>query len=97
MSPRKHIVIPDCQVRPDVELSHLTWIGNYIAAKHPDVVVNLGDFADMPSLSSYDVGKASAEGKRYAKDVEAAKFGMDLLMEPIRAERTRPSPAAFGT
>ena len=89
MQPRKHIVIPDCQVRPDVELSHLTWIGNYITAKHPDVVVNLGDFADMPSLSSYDVGKASAEGKRYAKDVEAAKFGMDLLMEPIRAERTR--------
>lgn len=89
MQPRKHIVIPDCQVRPDVDLSHLTWIGNYIAAKHPDVVVNLGDFADMPSLSSYDVGKASAEGKRYAKDVAAAKEGMDLLMAPIRAERTR--------
>lgn len=89
MQPRKHIVIPDCQVRPDVDLSHLTWIGNYIAAKHPDVVVNLGDFADMPSLSSYDVGKASAEGKRYAKDVAAAKEGMELLMAPIRAERTR--------
>lgn len=89
MSPRKHVVIPDCQVRPDVDLSHLTWIGRYIAAKHPDVVVNLGDFADMPSLSSYDVGKASAEGKRYAKDVAAAKEGMELLMAPIRAERTR--------
>jgi hypothetical protein len=89
VSPKRHIVIPDCQVRPDVELSHLTHIGNYIAAKHPDVVVNLGDFADMPSLSSYDVGKASAEGKRYAADIAATKRGMDLLMAPIRAERTK--------
>ncbi len=89
MRPRKHLVIPDCQVRPDVDYSHLSWVGNYIAAKRPDVVVNIGDFADMPSLSSYAVGKAEAEGKRYRADVEATRDAMRLLMDPIRHERRR--------
>jgi hypothetical protein len=89
MRPRKHLVIPDCQVRPDVDYSHLSWIGNYIAAKRPDVIVNIGDFADMPSLSGYAVGKAEAEGKRYYDDVMAARAAMKLLLEPVRKERRK--------
>jgi hypothetical protein len=89
VKPRKHIVIPDCQVRPDVDYSHLAWVGNYIAAKRPDVVINLGDFADMPSLSGYAVGKAEAEGKRYKNDLAAAQTGMRMLMAPIKDERRR--------
>lgn len=78
-SPRRHIVIPDCQVKEGVPLDHLTWAGKYIADKQPDVVINIGDFADMPSLSSYDKGKRGYEGRRYKKDVEAARKGMELL------------------
>jgi hypothetical protein len=37
----------------------------------------------MESLSSYDVGKKSFEGKRYIKDVEAAREAMDALLSPI--------------
>lgn len=51
------LYIPDCQIKPDVPLDHLRWLGNYIVKKQPDIIVNGGDFADMPSLSSYDVGK----------------------------------------
>lgn len=80
---KKHCVIPDCQVKPGVPLDHLRWAGEYIADKRPDTIVCLGDFADMPSLSSYDRGKASAECKRYKFDVEAAHKGMELLMSPI--------------
>ena len=83
----KHIVIPDCQVKAGVPLAHLRWAGLYIAEKRPDVVVQIGDFADMPSLSSYDVGKRSFEGRRYKRDIEAAKQAMGLLMEPIQAAR----------
>jgi hypothetical protein len=82
---RMHIVIPDCQVKPGVRTDHLEWVGNYIAEKKPDVIVCIGDFADMPSLSSYDVGKLSAEGRRYNKDVDAARAGMQRLMAPIQA------------
>jgi excisionase family DNA binding protein len=80
---RKHLVIPDCQVKAGVPLEHLTWIGKYIADKRPDVVVQIGDFADMPSLSSYDRGKKSFEGRRYKTDIDAARRAMDLLMEPV--------------
>jgi hypothetical protein len=53
--------------------------------KKPDVVVNIGDFADMPSLSSYDVGKRSFEGRRYTSDIAAAQEGMETLLAPLKA------------
>ena len=46
-------------------------------------MVCIGDFADMPSLSFYDKGKKSFEGRRYKADVEAAKRGMRLLTKPF--------------
>ena len=81
---RKHIVIPDCQVMPGTDLRYLEWAGRYIADKQPDVVVMIGDFADLPSLSSYDVGKKSFEGRRYKDDIAAAHEGMKLLLKPIK-------------
>lgn len=79
----RHCVIPDVQAKPGVPLDHLRWAGEYIADKKPDVIVCIGDFADMPSLSSYDRGKASAECKRYQFDIEAAHKAMEILMTPI--------------
>lgn len=79
----EHCVIPDCQVKPGVPLMHLEWAGNYIAEKRPDVIICIGDFADLPSLSSYDKGKRAAENKRYKYDLEATHKAMELLMTPI--------------
>lgn len=81
----KHLLIPDVQAKDGVPLDHLTWIGNFIVDKQPDVIVCIGDFADMPSLSSYDKGKKSFEGKRYKLDIKAATKAMDLLLEPLKA------------
>lgn len=80
----KHLVIPDCQVKDNVPLDHLTWVGKYIVDKKPDVVIQIGDFADMESLSSYDVGKKSFEGRRYKRDIETARTAMNMLMQPIK-------------
>src|SRR6187431_2812527 len=60
-----HMVIPDVQSKPGVQNDHLTWIGAYAVEKKPDVIVCIGDFWDFPSLSSYDKGKLSFEGRRY--------------------------------
>lgn len=79
-----HLYIPDSQVREGVSLAYLTWIGKYIARKRPDVIVHAGDFADMESLSSYDKGKRSAEGKRVQSDIDVAVKGMGLLLQPLR-------------
>lgn len=85
----KHLVIPDTQIRDGDDLRYLTAIGNYIAAKQPDRVVCLGDFADMPSLSSYDVGTKAFEGRRYTADIAAAKAGMAALHQPINDYNTK--------
>jgi hypothetical protein len=79
----KHCVIPDTQIRHSEDLSYLTAIGHFLVDKKPDVIIQLGDFADMTSLSSYDVGKKSFEGQRYVKDIDAAQRGMDLLLAPL--------------
>ena len=86
---RKHLVIPDCQVKPGVPLEHLDWLGQYIVAKKPDVIVQIGDFADMESLCSYDDGKKSFEGRRYKNDIDAARQGMAKLLGPLHSEQSR--------
>lgn len=79
-----HCVIPDTQAKYGNDFTFLTNIGKFLVEKKPEVIVHLGDFADMESLSSYDVGKKSFEGKRYIKDIEAAKKAMECLMAPIK-------------
>lgn len=80
---RKHFVLPDVQAKPGVPLDHLRWAGKYIAEKRPEVIVCIGDFADMPSLSQYDKGKKSFEGRRYKADIAAAHDAMERFMTPI--------------
>lgn len=80
------LVIPDAQVKEGVPLEHLSWAGEAICEYRPDVVVNIGDFADMPSLSSHDVkGSKYFEGLRYTKDVEVTKEAMQMLLAPLRS------------
>ena len=81
----KILVIPDCQVKDGVPTDHLEWAGKAICDYQPDVIVNIGDFADMPSLSTHDTkGSKYFEGLRYKKDVAAAKAGMERLLKPLR-------------
>ena len=78
-----HLMIPDTQCKPDIDMSYLSWIGEYIADKRPEVIIHIGDHADMPSLSSYDRGKKSAEGKTVQADIEASIEGMNLMLKPL--------------
>ena len=77
----KILVIPDTQCRPGRSQRSLGWIRKFIDEKHPDAVVHLGDHWDMPSLSSYDKGRKSAEGKRVSADWESGAEGIARLMD----------------
>lgn len=83
------MVIPDTQCKPEEPLEHLLWAGRYAVEKRPDCIVFLGDHWDMPSLSSYDKGKKSFEGRRYTKDIEAGQYGMAWFMAPLLQEQDR--------
>lgn len=79
----KILVLPDVQAKPGVDFSYLSRIGTYVVEKKPDVIVCIGDFADMESLSGWDKGKKSFEGRRFSKDVEAAKDAMCAFLTPL--------------
>ena len=81
----KHLVIPDTQIKPGVDTRHIEWIAQFIIDKKPDVIVIIGDWADMASLSSYDVGKKCFEGRTYRDDILAANDALQRLMAPIEA------------
>ena len=78
-----HCVIPDVQAKPGIDFTYLNNIGKYIVEKKPDVLICIGDFADMPSLSSYDKGKKAFEGRRYLADIEASHQAMNALLSPM--------------
>lgn len=79
----KIFVLPDVQSKPGIDFSFLTNIGKYVVEKKPDVIVCIGDFADMESLSSYDVGKKSFEGRRYQWDILSAHQAMESFLSPL--------------
>lgn len=79
----KIFVIPDVQAKPGNDFKFLGRVGRYIAEKAPDRLVMIGDWADMPSLSSYDKGKKAFEGRRYKADIAASHKAMDALCEGL--------------
>ena len=80
---KKLLIIPDTQVKPGVAIDHMDWLGKYVCDLRPDIIVHLGDHFDLPSLSSYDKGTASIEGKRVVADIEAGREAMRLFERPI--------------
>lgn len=77
-------VLPDIQNHPGTPTEYLKWCGQYLAIKKPDVIVQLGDFTDLPSLSTHDSkGSLQLEGARYQADVDSSKAAMYELLNPI--------------
>lgn len=79
LGPRTHLLIPDGQVKEDVPTEHIVATRNLICDLRPPVVVNIGDWWDMPSLSSYS-STLEAEGKRIKADFEAGNSAMAALL-----------------
>jgi hypothetical protein len=78
-----HLVIGDAHAAPGQSLGRFLLLGRMIRDIRPDVVICIGDWADMESLSHYDKGKRSFEGRRYSRDVDAANEALALLHRPL--------------
>lgn len=78
-------VIGDTQVKQGISLDYIRWVGNYIATKKPDVIVHIGDHYDMASLSSYDRGMLSAEGRRVKADIDAGDEALQIIEDCIKS------------
>ncbi len=83
------VVLPDAHARPGVSSRRFSWLRSYLRATKPDLLLCLGDLADMPSLSSYDGSaltgsgkrKASFDGRTVAADLKAANEALSILGE----------------
>lgn len=86
-----HLVIPDTHAHYEHNNNRADWLGRYILDLRPDVVIHLGDSADMPSLASYDKGTRAAVGRTYRADINAhLEFNERLWSPLLRAKKRQP-------
>lgn len=78
-----HVYIPDPHAEPGVSNERFDLLGRFLLDKKPDVIICAGDMADMPSLSSYDKGKKSFEGRRYSEDISSVQDALTRINRPI--------------
>lgn len=78
------MIIPDCHAHYQHDNKRADWLGQLIADIKPDILVNMGDAADMPSLSGYDRGKRSFHGRSYKQDIDAHLDFQERMWAPIK-------------
>jgi hypothetical protein len=87
---RRFAIIPDTQIRPGVDTTHIDYAARAIVDYMPDVVIVMGDWWDFPSLSTHDApGSKEAEGRRVKPDIDAGNEAFERLVAPMDAEISR--------
>lgn len=79
-----HLVYGDSHAHPDFPNDRADLLSKLIQDIKPDVVVNIGDNADLASLSSYDKGSAHFYGRNYRADIDAHLDFEDRVWSPIK-------------
>lgn len=84
-----HLVVPDIHCHPNHSNDRAFWLANLILDVRPDVVVNLGDTWDFPSLASYDKGTRSFVGRTYKADLNAGLDFHEKLFSTIKKQKKK--------
>jgi len=89
--PRRHLVIGDSHAHPDDPNHRFEWLGRMIQDRSPDVVVNMGDMVDYPSLFGYDQGAKGPlfQGMKYWRDTDAGVDAMERINAHLSGKRPR--------
>lgn len=81
---KRHFIVPDRQAKPGVPLDHNRWLGQAIRDYKPDVLIDLGDNADFPSISTHSApGSLDKEGAKLVADIHAAQAADALLFKAM--------------
>jgi hypothetical protein len=70
---------PDAHCYPGHDSDPVEAIGRWFGEEGVDIVVNIGDFSDMPSCSYYGKHKKELEGNRIASDLQYTKDMVGLF------------------
>lgn len=91
---RTTLCIGDSHVEANEDLRRFDVLGELIADKQPDTIINMGDFLSLDSLSAWDMNKrAKMEGRRFAEELESGREAVSKMMGPVahlrREQRNR--------
>lgn len=86
---RIHLVCPDSHAHPDYHNKRADWLGKLILDVKPDVVINIGDMWDFPSMCIYDKGKASSFGREYKRDLDSGLEFDDRVWHKVRKAKKK--------
>lgn len=86
----KAIVFSCAHADPDVSNERFDWLGKLIYDEKPDLVVDLGDGADMRSLNSYDDRNPKALlFKNYEQDIDSYNDSQERLRHQFRYHKKK--------
>ena len=89
------MVVPDQHAHSDFSNHRADYLAQLTIDERPDIIVNIGDAADMPSLASYDKGKRSFAGKSYSKDIDAHLEFQDRWWSPVKRQKKKMADRYF--
>ena len=69
---------------PSVSNERFDWLGKFIADVKPDIVIDLGDGADMVSLNSFDKRPKDIVMQNYGDDINHYNEAQDRLRRPYK-------------
>lgn len=78
----KLLIIPDGHAHPDFDNDRFTALGNFIMDERPDIIVCLGDLADLHAFSRHEEGVKAFAGT-YEKDFQAVWDAQDKMFGPM--------------
>lgn len=84
-----HLVIPDTHAHYQHNNKRADLLAKLIIDLRPDAVIHMGDGADMPSLSGYDRGKKSFQGRTYRQDIDAWLDFQDRMWHPVKKRKKK--------
>ena len=84
-----HLIIPDPHSHYQHNNKRAELLGHLINDIRPDTVIQLGDSADLPSLSGYEKGRASFHGRTYLADINAHLDFSDRLWSTVKKQKKR--------
>lgn len=84
-----HLVVPDCHAHPDFNNDRAELLAKLTIDLRPDVVINLGDTFDMPSLCSYDRGTKAFHGRNYEKDISSGIEFNERWWAPVKRTKKK--------
>jgi predicted phosphodiesterase len=84
----KIVIIGDLHAHPDYDIERFRAAGQLCAEQWPDVIVQIGDWADMCSINQHG-SRFELESRRYHEDVEITKESLFEFMEPLLRRRKK--------